>query len=839
MAEAIFDINAGNQDPLKTKNTAPNSIDLNNSGSTLDPKAQAALDFGAPPIPAGLDLASITGEAQPAPTPVAIGDPPEIPADVDLAAITGEAKPAPVTAPVGGPPVISADVEAGLQADLKKEKATVKTELDTAGKEAVESQKASDLMNQTIAFAADLADPNTPDPVKTAQINEFIMTFADNSAALDAQAANLRANGLGGQGAGNALLFSMMQGSGRSINKTVASMNTESAQRIVDANQWGFNQALTNRRQINTEKQQRFVNDGTRLSVAAETGNFDEVTRIAGQLGFENFDTATMQRQFEEDDTFGKAATLRNLGLYTQAAQVMSDAFPAMNIDVDGYALLDPAKKDAFDTRFANIKELPTAAERQAAMLELAAEFPQFFGFTGDDAGAKAQDFVSNLNFNDFAGIAENNKRILADITALAAQSTDAEPLDIAMAGREMYSHMTEEQIVTQFQNAKTIFDNSDADFREDIMAATNNINSVGEIDTQEEMMDFLTAKRYVDRRNDPKLMGDLVTDAFNTLQKNLDDDPETAKWFTDPKLKLITKAWIAQTVIMPNFDTEGILSFSPDAPWNDGALSAGLLQTWPSTYTEDGFLLPEAANFYQGGESISALMEEDPSNVYFTDPELVNKNEDLTNKYLKHYRENPGTDRLAWYHGTKGGTEKFDFDNVPFEIKGLSGGEEDTGLTRNEQFELDIFNSFEAELHKSKPDLNQFDKNDWAVIKDDLEIMSSIVSSIKRDGLSFDAGKIDIFSGSKVLRAGDFEKLENITADIVISDRKIQDSSAGTNGGSIITIDGVPHRITKYQTTKTDSSFGDSRESKVFATNLITNQENVLIGGSGTNLAI
>jgi len=206
---------------------------------------------------------------------------------------------------------------------------------------------ANNFTESTAKFNLDLADPNTPDPVKTAQLNEMIAKFGpENQAAMDSMLVNLKQQGLDGQGAGNAMMLLMARGNRAQMSDMVGRLNTESAQRITDMNKWGAEFGLRMRSQINGEIQTEFQNQAGLFSLAVEAGDEVAMKEAAFNMGIPNLDTTKFQTLSDFETAQVISSFAHDLGIPSISGGLIKDA---TGLDIDTSGLTNPADKAAFE----------------------------------------------------------------------------------------------------------------------------------------------------------------------------------------------------------------------------------------------------------------------------------------------------------------------------------------------------------------------------------------------------------------------------------------------------------------------------------------------------------
>ncbi len=214
------------------------------------------------------------------------------------------------------------------------------------------------------------------DPIATREFNFLINgTGPKNQLILDALGMKLKQNNLDGQGAGDALLGMLARDQGFEVDQMIAKIGSDSATRIYEFNKWGF-------------------------------GKAQELAVAKNKMQHDDFDAA-----------------IKN-GQYDVAAGIWGDMFPGIPFDVGAAKANDPAIQDAFNNRSAFVKQLIDQGDAEGAknaMIALAKEFPQQFGFkTPEEAVAS----LSGLDYSKEVwenNIAQNNK-VTTEIRTAALQ---------------------------------------------------------------------------------------------------------------------------------------------------------------------------------------------------------------------------------------------------------------------------------------------------------------------------------------------------------------------------------------------------------------------------------
>ena len=343
------------------------------------------------------------------------------------------------------------------QADKSKTDLASRQAAETKQKE-IEQERtglfedASESIKQGLAFFNDIADPNTPDPVYERQLNQFLASIGpQNLQTLNAINFQIKQNGMEGQPAGNALLFAMSRNQGKQMSQVIAGLNTESAQRIIDANKYGLEIGLRVRQQINNERQVDFQNNGLLFSTAAELGDFttmeDVWSRMSGGLPL---DTEAFQRDFEIDSILAEANLAHQLGVYKPTKDLILRAFPQVEFDESAWLAADPARQTAFDNRMILAEQILDPEERKAEILRIAQEFPEMFGYDNPEDAVRA---VGLIDFTNITAVTNKKIGIEDEMRLLAIQT---EPnFDIVLAlGSQLFENDTSAQISIKFDGA-------------------------------------------------------------------------------------------------------------------------------------------------------------------------------------------------------------------------------------------------------------------------------------------------------------------------------------------------------------------------------------------------
>ena len=604
------------------------------------------------------------------------------------------------------------------------EKQTEIAETDTLNK------ISQDFIATSNEFLSNLQNPDTPDPIKTAQTNEFITAFGPRNQALtDNMILNLKQNNQAGSGAGNALLFNMARGNAAEMSNIKARLNTESAQRIFNANKYGMEKGLEIRNNINREKQQKLSNDSVLMATAIEAGDFDNVRRIAEDIGLTGFDTAKLETMNDIELAKFVSSSLTDLGFKPEAVKQFSN-ITGIELDPNDIAVLDEATQKIIETRMNSIEAIKDPEQRKVAMTKLAQEYPEAFGFPGDPVNAVAM--VGGMDFTN----PEANAQAQSDVDKFwqAEAVKDAPNLNgVITTGKSFWTQYNDASIDSQYGNAVSKFEDMDADAQAQALEGMEQfgVESVDDIDTREEKEGFLSLAKF---NNKKKNVSAISTELFENLGQVV-SGTDMESWFdgTDPTKEAVAREWIADIMIGGNYSTDSNGNIVPNLqdiakPWEENA-SQFEFMTWPRKYGDDGELLPEGSQ-YSGKEFRDDLGADSIQN----DPGSIAEDEELTRKYLQYRKENPNElNWLEWYDETKGGSQSVQFTEgviSNFDTILSEGTEGLRNVGSNEFADVFNFNSINAEdLFELFQDPTQVDKLKEAGF---LELTSKEITEIK-----------------------------------------------------------------------------------------------------------
>lgn len=574
-----------------------------------------------------------------------------------------------------------------------------KSKTDLASREAAEQKQkeieqertglfedASDLTKQSLSFISEVADPNTPDPVYERQLNQFISAIGPQNLQLtNALNFQIKQQGLEGQPAGTAMLFMMARNQGKQFSQIIAGLNTESAQRILDMNILGVDLGLRVRQQINAERQVEFQNLGQLFSTFAELGDTAGMETVFSIMsGGLPLDTEAFAREFEIDRITAEATLAQTLGVYLPTKNLIQQAFPQVEFDESAWLMADPARQTAFESQMALAEQILDPEQRKAEILRIAREFPEMFGYDNPEDAAAA---VGLIDFTNTTAVTNKKIGIEDEMRLLAIQT---EPnFDIVLAlGSQLFENDTSAQISIKFDGAVNILDPDKTQEILDALSLTTGITSLADIDTDEERRDFLAMKRFFDIRKDA---GGVTTDQLmDQMRKEIGENSDLTKWFSEEPFTQITRDWISQVIIGGNFtrdETTGQITVDFEKivpPWNDAARNQSLYLSWPMMYDPDGNLLPDGDR-YAGDEPLADINKDGVINS----ADISAMSEALTSAWDTFKKANPDTTWLEWYHGTKGNTSKFSSENVDAAITAGVLTEEEIGK-REPTTELD-----------------------------------------------------------------------------------------------------------------------------------------------------
>jgi len=645
---------------------------------------------------------------------------------------------------------------------------------------------ANNFTESTAKFNLDLADPNTPDPVKTAQLNEMIAKFGpENQAAMDSMLVNLKQQGLDGQGAGNAMMLLMARGNRAQMSDMVGRLNTESAQRITDMNKWGAEFGLRMRSQINGEIQTEFQNQAGLFSLAVEAGDEVAMKEAAFNMGIPNLDTTKFQTLSDFETAQVISSFAHDLGIPSISGGLIKDA---TGLDIDTSGLTNPADKAAFEQRASFIESnISNPEAKKAAYAELAAQYPGAFGYGDDSEGAQA--FVNGLDFSQSGAAAQTQSE--ADSFWRTESIKDTPNMEsVINAGDRFWESYDDGYIDNAFGNEINKIGSLEdgAVVTAEILDAMSGfgVNSINDIDTREEKEAFMSLSKF----------NTLQGDVGGTSQQIFDDlmletaGTDAERYFTDPKLEGVTKQWILDNVVIGNnFEIDektGQAIITGDAlpPWDERSEQFTFM-TWPrATWDAEG----NKTEIYSGQEFRDDL---DISSVH-NDPAAIAEDKALTDAYLNDKKDHPDMSWLEWYDETQGNTKELEKE---FDI-----------TTSQTDFVEDSVKKFTSSLESG--DFSEIDDNEWFAI---LGSDPSAISKLKDSSGSKSVTDAEI-NGDEILRVKDFHNL-GLRADSEI-DGNIQkgngpDVGVGEGNGSIIVLNGRPARVVEFFSSSQSSFTG------------------------------
>jgi len=602
------------------------------SGTGTDNEVQGVKDF------TNIQTSGIfePDDATPPPPPEPVVTPPPPPA------------PEPVVAPA---PVVVNEAITATKKKVDKNKPIAPKEIDPL------KPISDDFLTSSSKFFQDLQDPNIPDPIKTAQMNEFITSFgSQNQALTDSMMLQLKQQGKEGSGAGNALMFNMARGNNADYSNMMAKLNTQSAQRIFDANKYGMEKGIQLRQQLNAETQEKFRTDGLLFASAVEAGDFEEVARLGNELGLQNLDTTKMEAMSDLEMANFAARSLVDLGFTPEAVNQFS-GITGIELDANDIAVLDPARQGLIQARLSSIEKITNPEEKAAAMSELAAEFPEAFGFAGD--ASAAQNFVDNIDYNDIEANA-NNQSAANDFWQSESVKSSPNMNGVIEVGRKFFESYTDASIDSQYKTVADKFNSLDAEGKADALAGMDQfgVNSMSDIDTIEEKKAFLSVNKF---NNKKKNIASVATEMFTSFGQ-VTAGTSMADWFdgTDETKSDVAREWIADIIIGGNYETDANGNIVPNLgdiipPWKDNS-NQYTFMTWPRKYDANGNALT-GSDVYQGKEFRDDL----GSDSVHSDPAAISEDQELTRKYMQFKKDNPdsGSSWLQWYDESKGGTQR------------------------------------------------------------------------------------------------------------------------------------------------------------------------------------
>ena len=676
---------------------------------------------------------------------------------------------------------------------IKREK-QVNEQIVDEGRQREALDLANDFTESTAKFNLDLADPNTPDPIKTAQLNEMIAKFGpENQAAMDSMVLNLKQQGLDGSGAGNAMMLLMARGNRAQMSEMVGRLNTESAQRITDMNKWGAEFGLRMRSQINNEIQTEFQNQAGLFSLAVEAGDEVAMKEAAFNMGIPNIDTAKFKTLSDFDTAQIIASFAHDLGIPSISGGLIKDA---TGLDIDTSGLTNPADKAAFEQRAAFIEsKISNPEAKKAAYLELAAQYPGAFGgFEDTEEGrAAAEAFVNSLDFSESGAAAQTQKEAI-DLWRAESIIDNPNMEGIINAGDRFWESYDEGYIDNAFSNEITkvgslVTPEGGVSRMDEILDAMSGfgVESIEDIDTREEKEAFMSLSKFNTLKGDVTGTTDQI---FDNLMMETAKDPELNKFFTDEKLAGVTRRWILDNIVIGNnfeFDDDGNVIITTDAlpPWDERSRQY-TFYTWPrATWDAEG----NKTEIYSGQEFRDDLGLDGVHNT----KEAIAEDQALTAAYENY--EGTTEDPLPyreWYNATQGNTKELEkkFDRT----------------TSETDFLEQSVAKFDASIESG--DFSDIDDSEWLRI---FENDSSAISRLQDSSGVKNLSDSDII-GNDILRVGDFQDL-GLRADVEINGNlqtgDDPDVGLGAGNGSIVVLDGRPARIVKFFSSSQTSGTG------------------------------
>jgi len=642
-------------------------------------------------------------------------------------------------------------------------------------------QISDDFITSSSKFFQDLQDPNIPDPVKTAQMNELITSFGPkNQAATDSMLLQLKQQGKEGSGSGNALLFNMARGSNSDFSNIAARMNTESALRIFDANKYGMEKGIQLRQQLNNEQKEKFSQDGLLFAAAVEAGDFDEVSRIAAELGLQDLDTRKLEAMSDLELANFTARSLTDLGFIPEGVRQFS-GITGIELDPGDIAVLDPAKQSLIENRQDAIAKMTDPEEIALAMEELAREFPEAFGFSGDpDAAAN---FVNNIDYTNVEGTA-NSQKAATDFWQTEAVKSSPDIGGVITVGKKYYESYTDASIDSMYNNVEAKFATLDAEEQQAALEGMDQfgVDSIDDIDTREEKEAFLSINQFNNKKKNVHAIGEQM---FIDMGKNT-YGTSMQSWFdgSDPLKTPIAKEWIANVMIGGKWTKDEFGNILPDIsaitpPWEENSDQFNFF-TWPRLYDENGNELPEGDQ-YSGKEFRSDLDNDSVHN----DSQSIGEDDALTRKFKQFQKDDPdsGLTWLEWYDESKGGTSEIGkkFDPLTASEDALN----ESITLGNQALETGDFSNMSTQQQEL------FFQND-----------PEAITKAQNSGKVLDVS-------SNVLNVADFKRLTDFreafpdlqfdTTRVNTSLSKVSRGGAGAGNGSVILVNGKPYRLVEF----------------------------------------
>jgi hypothetical protein len=456
------------------------------------------------------------------------------------------------------------------------------------------------------------------DPVAAQELNSLVMTQGPrNQAMMQSLAMRLRQSGLDGQGAGNALMATLSAGNEYNNGVLMSQIGERSAQRLMDMTKWGADKAFQLWEKRETQKREDLK-------------------------------------------------TMLNLGQFDGARGLWDDIFPGIPLDTSALQAASPVRKESITARMKGEHQLiaqGNAEGAKAAMLQLAQEMPEMFGYA-DAASAVAA--MQGLDFSTEGFLAKGDN--LRAVQTRARES--ALSGDVASLGAAVDQELALKGAAATEAIAKAALAGGNL---EEINAALEaaGLAPVASMDEALLLPKATLAKavemaRYAKDSRENAV--DVLYKDFTRLQPAIAMDPNASR---------AAKAWIAANVYQLASNPDGTVNIGSAAsiqPWAESAPTAHYFLDWPTAaFGEDGAVTDIAYN------GMNPYDDQNPAGD-LTTPKGV-EDARLDREWWKYVMNTAADKRLTmqeWYYATAGGSKPADETKIPAGVRPVKPKSED-----------------------------------------------------------------------------------------------------------------------------------------------------------------
>jgi len=696
--------------------------------------------------------------------------------------------------------------------DFAKRAEEIKVEKERLG-------QAEDLISSGMTFIQDVADPTTEDPIKTAEFN-YAMSKLNPTLQANVAGTALRLKQAGidpnEPGAGMAIMTQVARQANASVADVVGRLNVESANRIMEANRYGIELGMDVITHQQTIKRNNFLQGVDEISFLANTLKSTNPADYARAGANMNLPLTTDYTQLAKDVASANvadngAATRALMTDYSSMNDMISGMVPGLDVNMSLLAGLPQEQVADIYGRLAQIqsdlqKSPPDKESARRRIQELQELYPNIV--RGDYAQWDPDDFNSLGAFNR----KQTNMTALSSMVFQAGENIS----DITQASEWAAQNMVDPETFADdwgqmWETMNPSQKRKNLEFSGIDPAVLDENGNLTEPLTDDEMK--------------ASLGGDLVRgirESTNQTQLALNsmmsDNPQLKEWvLASPENENQMKAYLHSMLTgnVASLDENGNLKVDGGKildPTNPDSDIAHYFFDWPVGFNAAGEWSDDPTQWiYSGNQPLS--------DKNFTAPADVAYQENVSSSWENYQRLGGEKNRMEWFTAAKPDVNGKPTESVPLT---LTSDDFPTDVDLQRQFEIDTQKQVTDAV--SAGDLSGItDLAVWKQIANTPALMSQILPMME-----------DLSAEPKYLRMRDWAA-SGLRADVVLAetdDKSIkQGTSAGSGQGSVVNINGTPHRIVQYRT-KLDTTGDNERIGEYTVLNLQDGSKRVISTG-------